>query len=226
MEFGILKSLMSVIQTLTHHATLFVRSERKSFVQQIWEELHTESPAHILHDITVFDIDTARALTSWANAPYAHKKIALLSFHTITIPAQNALLKILEEPKANIQFILVTTNREALIPTLYSRLQHLESAEELSISTIANIFLSTPSRERMKLPEIVALLSATDEEDRKNREGVRSFILDIVPILKKHPKYSSLTLLTIEMASYAGDPSASGKAIVEYLSLLLPELKV
>lgn len=217
---------MSVIQSLTHHATLFVRSERKSFVQQIWKELQAESLAHILHDKTVFDIETARALTSWVNAPYTDKKIALLSFHTITVPAQNALLKILEEPKTHVQFILVTTNVEALIPTLYSRLQHVELEEEQSTSSITKLFLNTPSQKRMKLPEIIALITAVDEEDRKDREGVRSFILDIVSILKKYPQYSSQTLVTIEMASYAGDSSASGKAIIEYLSLLLPELKV
>lgn len=215
---------MSIIQSLNHHATLFIHKERASLTQEFWKELQLLSPAHILHDKTIFDIDTARTLISWANTPYSHEKTALLSFHIITIPAQNALLKILEEPKPSVKFILITSNKEALIPTLRSRLQLIEQKEIASSSLAAEVFLKTPQSERMKLQEVVTLLNAVDEENRKNREGVRAFILDIVDVLKKQQKYSSEILVTLEMASYAGDSSSSGKSIIEYLSLLLPRL--
>ena len=114
---------MSILSDLTHHATLFVHSERKSFAEGLWKELRKESLAHVFHDITVVDIETARALASWVNIPYEGEKIALISFHIITLPAQNALLKILEEPRMGVKFILVTTNKESIIPTLYSRLE-------------------------------------------------------------------------------------------------------
>ena len=39
----------------------------------------------------------------------------------LTIPAQNALLKILEEPPANTQFILSVSNPRSLLPTISSR---------------------------------------------------------------------------------------------------------
>lgn len=38
-----------------------------------------------------------------------------------TIEAQNALLKILEEPPSSVQFILTTQNRNTLLPTILSR---------------------------------------------------------------------------------------------------------
>lgn len=217
---------MSLIQSLTHHAVLFVHPDRKVLAEQLWKELKALSPAHVHHDHTVIDIDTARALTSWANAPYDGKKTALLSFHTITLPAQNALLKIVEEPNENVSFIFITTNKEAIIPTLYSRLQHKEIDTSNASPDMAVLFLTTPTSERMKLPYITKILDARDEEDRKERETLRTFIFSLAIILTQHPQYSSHALTTLEMASYAGDPSSSGKAIIEYLTLLLPEIKL
>jgi hypothetical protein len=217
---------MSLIQSLTHHAVLFVHPERKAFAEELWNELKKVSPAHVFYDQTVLDIDTVRGIISWANAPYDGKKIALLSFHTIGLPAQNALLKIIEEPQPTVSFIFITTNKEAIIPTLYSRLQHREITSISASLNSANLFLSTPSQERMKLPFVVHLLEARDEEDRKERENLRTFILTLTTVLAKNPEYSSQVLTILEMASFAGDPSSSGKIILEYLSLLLPETKV
>jgi hypothetical protein len=217
---------MPLLTSLSHHATLFVHADRKQFTENLWNELRSLSPAHILHDHTVVDIDTARSLTSWANTPYDSEKIALISFHTITLPAQNALLKILEEPRDGVRFILVTTNSEALIPTLLSRLQHHHIENVTSNKNNTELFLTTPPKERMKLPSITSLLSAVDEEGRKDRENVRAFILSLANTLNKKKEYSYYVPIILEMGSYAADPSSSGKALIEYLSLLLPQTKL
>lgn len=216
---------MSLITSTTHHATLFVSEDRKNFVEHLWKELQEDSLAHILHDHTVLDIDTARTLTSWVNTPYEGDKVALLSFHTITLPAQNALLKILEEPRAGVRFILVTSNQESLIPTLYSRLQYRQNKDSDSKNSEAVQFLATSSGERMKLPYITSLLTAKDEEGRKEREAVRAFIFSLVEILAQNNTDRKYILTTIKTASYAGDSSSSGKALLEYLALLLPQTK-
>ena len=209
-----------------HHAVLYVHPQRKSFTESLWKILHTNSLVHILHDHTVLDIDSARALTSWVNTPYEGGKIALVSFHTITVPAQNALLKILEEPRIGVRFILVTSNKEALIPTLYSRIEEhrVEEVKEVK-NTDTAIFLATIHAERMKLSYITKILQATDEEDRKDREGVRACILSLVPYLQSDSASLRYVPIVLEMASYAEDSSSSGKALLEYLSLLLPQIK-
>jgi len=217
---------MSILSHITHHATLFVHNDRKTFAHTLWNELRGNSLAHILHEHTVLDIDTARALTSWANTPYEGEKVALLSFHTITLPAQNALLKILEEPRMGVRFILVTSNREALLPTFFSRLQYQEEGETSKEHNEAKKFLATKPEERMKLPYIVSLLATKDEEDRKDREGVRTFIISLISELDTATLAPHYALTTLEFASYAGDPSSSGKNILEYLALLLPQTKV
>ncbi len=49
--------------------------------------------------------------------------ILLANFAQASLPAQNALLKVLEEPPAENQFILLTTSLEMIIPTILSRVQ-------------------------------------------------------------------------------------------------------
>jgi hypothetical protein len=218
---------MNITDSLAHHATLFVHNDRKLFTEKIWGELASKSLAHILHDQTVLDIDAARKLITWANTPYEGEKTALVSFHTITPPAQNALLKIIEEPRSGVRFIFITTNKDAIIPTLYSRLEEHKVEQTLSEkNTDADIFLSTHHTERMKLKKISDLLLKVDEEGRKDREAVRTFILSLVPVLLKNKTPQRYTEETIEITSYASDPSSSGKALLEYLSLLLPQTKV
>ena len=76
----------------------------------------------------------------------------------------------------------------------------------------------------MKLPEIIKILNSSDEEGRKDRESVREFILTLADTLQKYPGYSNYTEEILQIASYSSDASASGKALLEYLSLLLPVL--
>jgi hypothetical protein len=214
------------LSLVKHHATLLVHPKRKEATSIVWEELEAASIANRLFDATVLDIDTARQIISWSKTPYHESRIALISFHTAGIPAQNALLKLLEEPQAGVRFILITSNRSALIETVISRvdIQDISSLnqEEAPEQSPAKIFLKTPYTERMKLPYITELLSRVDEEDRKDREAVRMFILSLIPLLTETQRESRYILETLEIASYASDPSSSGKTLLEYLSLLLP----
>ncbi len=71
-----------------------------------------------------FHIDAVRAVRSSAyvlpnEAP--RRAILLIGAHNMTEQAQNALLKILEEPPAHVVFILTCENRAQLLPTVLSR---------------------------------------------------------------------------------------------------------
>lgn len=54
----------------------------------------------------------------------SEKKCIILCGSTFRKEAQNSLLKILEEPPKNIIFIIVTTSKSALLPTILSRMPH------------------------------------------------------------------------------------------------------
>ena len=209
-----------------HHAVLIVSSKREELAGDLFSELTKLSPAHIFIDKTVLDIESARNLITWTHAPYDSEKIALVSFHTIGLEAQNSLLKILEEPRAGVRFILVTSNKSALIDTVLSRVHVMEMSDTDESTVLAEIFLRTESQLRMKLPQIVKLLSMVDEEERKDKEKVKAFILSLATYLsnkKEDPRY---ILKTLQVASYSTLPSSSGKTLLEYLSLLLPQVVV
>lgn len=210
-----------------HHAVLVVHSDREKVASGLFEELRTLSPVHRFFNQTVLDIETARAIISWATTPYNEEKIGLISFHTSGIPAQNAMLKILEEPRAGVRFIVVTSNKETLLPTVLSRLQLFETGDRARRDLQnAELFLATKPTARMKLPFITELLARVDEEGRKDRESVRGFILEIIDALRESKQNDVRALVeTLHMASYASDPSTSTKAILEYLSLSLPQVK-
>lgn len=72
------------------------------------------------------------ALESITLSPVAapRKVIVIEHAHTITIPAQQSLLKILEEPPSHVQFILATSKPAALLPTIQSRVTHIQHTEE------------------------------------------------------------------------------------------------
>ena len=57
-----------------------------------------------------------------------YKFIIIDDAHLMTVEAQNALLKILEEPGQSSVFILVTANPELLLPTVNSRCQDIKFA--------------------------------------------------------------------------------------------------
>lgn len=214
---------MSLLPLTSHHAVLLTGNERKAYGFALWKELQALSPAHRFFDQTVLDIETAREIISWAATPYNEKKIALISFHTVGIPAQNALLKVLEEPRAGVSFILLTSNKENLVDTVLSRVHHIPMSSNGSNTTEAGIFFETAPEERMTLPSIAALLAKKDEEDRKDREELRAFIISLIEKgreMRLEPRYITELL---EVSSYVLVPSASGKALLEYLSLLLPQ---
>ncbi len=171
----------------------------------------------------VLDIHTVRELIVWAHTPYHEERVAIVSFHTATLPAQNAMLKILEEPGEKVRFILITSNKEHLLETVISRTRLITPQDVSQVNVFAKEFLETKPALRFKLKGVTALLAQEDEEGRKDREAVRSFIVSLVDVLatdKKIPK--KYIKETLEMASYAGDPSVTVKFIIEYLSLLLP----
>jgi DNA polymerase III delta prime subunit len=210
-----------------HHALLLTHTDRATYGETLWKEISSQSPAHTYYDQTVLDIETARKIISWAQSPYNDERIALISFHTAGLPAQNAMLKILEEPRQGTRFVLLTSNKENLIDTVLSRVHHIHVNASVSdlVQKTAEEFLATSPSFRMKLSHVVDLLAKIDEEGRKDREAIKGFILTLVSIMQAKKVEPRFITETLEIASYASDPSASGKALLEYLSLLLPQIK-
>ena len=76
-----------------------------------------------LYDCDEFKIDDSKAVMREAYIAEAHTKHLIIVAPSYRIEAQNALLKLLEEPPRNIVFILIVKSKTALLPTIRSRMQ-------------------------------------------------------------------------------------------------------
>lgn len=114
-----------------------------------------------------FKIEDAKEVISEAYKSEENTKTLILGAKSFTVPAQNALLKILEEPPRNIVFILMAPNKSTFLPTVRSRLsltqEHHERIHEPLPITLKNLDLSglftfVKAHDRLKKHEAKALI--------------------------------------------------------------------
>ena len=76
-------------------------------------------------------VDLIRTIWSWAHlsSSRGQRVVILEEAHALGDAARNAMLKLLEEPPENTLFVLTTSRRSAIIPTVRSRVRAYELAE-------------------------------------------------------------------------------------------------
>ncbi|OYX42021.1 hypothetical protein B7Y94_04225 [Candidatus Saccharibacteria bacterium 32-49-12] len=97
--------------------------------------------------------------------------IALTRAETMSVQAQNAFLKLLEEPTDGVHFVLLTTEPQRLLPTIRSRSQQLELlpiTRQQSQSLVASI----DKVSSVKLSQLMFLI----DKYRDNRSGALALI--------------------------------------------------
>lgn len=99
-------------------------------------------------------IDEIRSLKKHIFQKPVHLPAKVIIFkeaHKLTAEAQNALLKILEEPPANVIIILEAQNKENLLPTVRSRLVLIDAKKQYESSQTSLYLTQT-------LPELLSTL--------------------------------------------------------------------
>ena len=89
-------------------------------------------------------IDQIRSITStvhFKNNIYEKKVIVIANINDLTISAQNALLKILEEPPTNTYFILLQDENSLILPTIKSRCSH-HTINHLHVNSFIGSYLN------------------------------------------------------------------------------------
>ncbi len=69
--------------------------------------------------------------------------------HNLTLEAQNALLKSLEEPPAGTAIVLTAVETKTLLPTIYSRVQQI-SVRSIPLDDATNFFTSNVAKESIR----------------------------------------------------------------------------
>ena len=107
-------------------------------------------------------VDNVRALREEAvfSPSTVKKRVYIIDeVHMLSMPAFNALLKILEEPPEHLMFILATTELQKVPATILSRCQR-HSFRRLDAETIASYLLDIAGREKLMLEKDAADLIA------------------------------------------------------------------
>lgn len=92
------------------------------------------------------------------------KAVIIQAYENITAEAQNAMLKILEEPPANTIIVITTAKRELVLPTILSRCKvivlqekQIELTQDLSeLNDTLGILLNGKIGDRLKIAEVIA----------------------------------------------------------------------
>lgn len=200
-----------------HHALLLI-GPHEACLAQIPEEHRHGADAELLQSEQLM-IDDVRALIERAaNRPVAtaHRHF-IISVLQLTLEAQNALLKLFEDPPKTARFYLVVPRASVLIPTVRSRM-HLvaELAHGQEDDELVETFLRSSYAERLE--QIAKLHKAKDAGAlRALIEGIERRYARMTPMPNR------AVLEDILFASqYAEVRGGSPKMLLEHLALSLP----
>jgi DNA polymerase III delta prime subunit len=205
---------------MEHHAYLYFADGLEA--STVPEEYKTQS-VDVTHITSLrFSIDDARELTRTSQwQPFeGSARVFVIVTNDVAIEAQNALLKLFEEPPVHAQFYLVLKPSAFLLPTLYSR---LSVARAIGTDAGAD---SNPSFETFESSSYADRI-ATIAEKTKEKDSV--WIEDIVrgcEVYTTRSLKNKTTLLQglVFVRTSIGSKGASSKMLLEELALTLPVL--
>ncbi len=217
---------------MQHHAYIYEGSQDslESLVTSARKEFNFEGDnnpdLHVL-PFEKFLIDDAHELTRQSQLKsVSGRSLFIIGAASINTQAQQALLKLLEEPQQGVTFVLLVPHG-ILLPTLRSRLmvypENLNFGGQNGLARQSLDFLAAPYKTRSA--QIAALLK--DEENTKER--VRSFVNALeaelyARLTKSHTKEIRMGLEDIaKVRDYLADQSPSLKMLLEHLAATLPQ---
>ena len=227
---------------MRHHAFVIeAEAEDGIAVAAAWAEKELEmktigNPDVVILRYGLFSVDDARrVLEIAASAPFAGEyKVVIITASRVYHEAQNALLKLFEEPPRETYLFLVLPSLGGLLPTLRSRVQILSGlaprlcSGRQEIAKAAEQFLAANKEKRTTL--IKKLASGKDEEERReNRDEALAIVngIEAVAYRKwKGKETAELNALLGDLGvlrSHLHDRSAPVKMILEHLALVIPK---
>ena len=228
------------LKSLSHHAYYLVGDDAKSVeLLDTLAKLHKLSavgnPDFFNKKYQTFTIDDAREVKTFHETrpvSEAGKKIFILTMNGITVEAQNAMLKLLEEPAEYAHFFLIISSAHLLLPTVKSRLSFISdfgwTSQTSKIVTDAELFkvtrifvTSTPA----KRLEIIKTLLDDISKEKKTKQDAIDLLNSIQAAIYKDKGLSkgSETVKTFEAIEaarkYIYDRAPSVKMLLEYVAL-------
>lgn len=146
---------------------ILISSDINKEFEKLKQELHAHRVVGFIED--VFKIEHAKSVVAEAYISESTTKYIILGSKSFGIEAQNSLLKVLEEPPRNIEFIIISPTKSNLLPTVRSRLplvkgevthESIEFDMNLSKIDYAEVFDFLKANARVSKPEAKELVEA------------------------------------------------------------------
>jgi DNA polymerase III delta prime subunit len=173
-----------------------------------------------------FGADEARELRTRASMrAIGDRRVFIVVAASMTIEAQNILLKTIEEPSGDALFIFIVPSPEALLPTVRSRAQILK-VEDNSIHEEAGArkFLSGDTVVRL---ELLKPLLEKGDDDRRDIGSLITLLSSLERIVGnvKDAQVKRSGLRSIYLArKYITDKGALAKTLLEQVALIVPRV--
>jgi hypothetical protein len=192
--------------------------------------LRTDVLCQIYDSLTVADSTFLKGWHAEGNVSDG-KRICIIGTKAINREAENALLKMLEEPKERTHFFIIVPEPEMLAPTILSRAHVMRMNTGTSRSvTSARAFLSAKPSERIALIETIIKSHKDDETSGGLRYEALQLLSDIEKIIYEESFVKNKSDVDIcalleeigKLRHYLGITGASVKMILEHLALIIP----
>jgi site-specific DNA-cytosine methylase len=215
------------LKPISHHAygiisAVSVKLEIISLLEKEHKIVARGNPDVFIQGYETLTIDDARALKdSHATRPFAEngRKFFILEVDSMTHEAQNALLKMFEEPNEYAHFFLIISSEESLLPTLRSRLFIVRNLAQSEVSpwNIKEFLASSPA-DRIAL---VDKLAADITDGKKSKSAALEFCGSLSKYLRDQGIEKNAVALAAlaQTESYLRDRSPSVKQLLEYAAL-------
>lgn len=221
------------MSTLVHHAYLIEDSTSlfDAYLSDIRasEKFEEGNPDFFSQKYEKFGIDESRELYTRASLKtVGGRGLFVLGISSITTEAQQALLKLFEEPQEGVVFVVLTPPG-LFIQTLKSRFLPYENTGSHSADVRADtddiqVFLAASYAKRSAM--VAEMLDAAEEEDVK--EKVRDFLARVEAALAPKIGESAAVRASLDdiakFRSYVNDRAPSLKMILEHFAATLPKL--
>lgn len=201
-------------KTGLHHAYFLLVSERELGVEMLKDDVYTHlsisligNPDFIFRSYDRMAIDHAHELRETLGNRPINTRICIVSVGVVLQEAQNALLKIFEDPPQNTHFFMVSETDSYLLPTLRSRFFVHHVSQSGTSKKEVEKFLTLSLGERMSYVADIA---------EGGTESTRRFL----DLLEKNlscdiHQYKHVLSKIIEGKRFLLLPSASRKGILE-----------
>ncbi|MFA6354959.1 MAG: hypothetical protein WCW65_00840 [Candidatus Paceibacterota bacterium] len=223
-------------ENLYHSYVLEGNPEEIVYLLRIYLEergdINKNSPDVMLNLYDAFNVEDGYKIKEWHNnkAIDGKKKICIIGAKFINREAEQALLKITEEPTTDTHFFIVVPDSSLLLGTILSRvhlIKNLKSDNNFE-NKIASDFIKVNAKERIeKVADIIK-----EFKDNENSGGLRYYAISLINGVerivyekwKKDLNNEELKFILNELKncrSYLGTPGAAVKMILEHIALVI-----